>query len=87
MLDNLTVYEVKSHIADLSRALRGNVKITQDQLAEQLDMSRITIQNLEKPKNVTLDTFLKVLQHFDLLGKFDDFISENIEDNSIKTLY
>lgn len=87
MLESLTVYDVKSHIAELSKALRGYEGISQDQLAERVDMSRITIQNLERPKNVTLDTFLKVLQHFELLEKFDRFIVENIEDKSVKSLY
>ena len=50
-------------------------------------MSRITIQNLERAKNVTLDTFLKVLQHFDMLEKFDGFVAECIEDKDIKNLY
>lgn len=86
-LDKLTVHDVKSHIAELSRTLRGFEGISQDQLAEQLSMSRITIQNLERPKNVTLDTFLKVLQRFDLLEKFDAFIAENIADKNITPLY
>ncbi len=87
MLDSLTVHDVKSHIAELSRTLRKYESISQDQLADRLDMSRITIQNLERPKNVTLDTFLKVLQHFDLLEKFDGFIVENIEDPSRNNLH
>ncbi|QEH40926.1 helix-turn-helix domain-containing protein [Chitinophaga sp. XS-30] len=86
-LNELTVYDVKSQIAKLSRTLRGFEGISQDQLAEQLNMSRITIQNLERPKNVTLDTFLKVLQHFDLLEKFDAFIAENIADKNVTPLY
>lgn len=87
MLDDLTIHDVKSHLADLSRVLRGFEGITQEQLADRLDMSRITIQNLERPKNVTLDTFLKVLQHFDMLEKFDGFIAECIEDKDVKNLY
>ena len=87
MLDSLTIHDVKSHLAELSRVLRKFEGITQDQLAERLDMSRITIQNLERPKNVTLDTFLKVLQHFDMLEKFDGFIAECIEDKDVKNLY
>ncbi|REA64391.1 XRE family transcriptional regulator [Dyadobacter luteus] len=87
MLDSLTIHDVKTHLAELSRVLRKFEGLTQDQLADQLDMSRITIQNLERPKNVTLDTFLKVLQHFDMLEKFDGFVAECIEDKDVKNLY
>ncbi|WP_316824662.1 helix-turn-helix transcriptional regulator [Pedobacter miscanthi] len=87
ILDSLTVYDAKIHIAELSKVLRAYQGISQDQLAEDLDMSRVTIQNLERPKNVTLDTFLKVLERFELLEKFDSFILENIEDKNITPLY
>lgn len=87
MLDNLTIYDVKIHIAELSKASRKYEGISQEELAERVDMSRITIQNLEHPKNATLDTFLKVMQHFELLEKFDRFITDSIEDKSIDSLY
>ncbi|WP_109696606.1 helix-turn-helix domain-containing protein [Chitinophaga deserti] len=85
--NDLTVYKVKSHIAELSKTLRVVEGISQDQLAEQLNMSRNTIKNVEGAKNATLDTFLKVLQHFDLLEKFDDFIRDSIADKNVSSLY
>jgi len=87
IFQSLTIHDTKLHIAELTKALRGYDGISQYELAETLDMSRITIQNLEGAKNINIDTFLKVLQHFDLLEKFDAFLVENIEDKNIKSLY
>lgn len=85
--DNLTIQDVKNSIAELSKVLRKYEGDSQDELAERLGMSRITIQNLERSKNVTLDTLLKVLQHYDLLEKFNGFIVDNLEDKNITPLY
>jgi transcriptional regulator with XRE-family HTH domain len=87
MFDNLTLKTVKNHIADLVKTLRTRKSLTQEELAEQLGMSRLTIQNLEAGKNPTIDTVLKVLQYFDMLEGFDKYIISETENNSHESLY
>ncbi|MCT4561805.1 MAG: helix-turn-helix domain-containing protein [Crocinitomicaceae bacterium] len=54
----------------MTKVLRKKNKLSRQQLADLLDVSRMTIQNLEAGKNCTLDTLLKVLQHFDEMETF-----------------
>ncbi|CAG5082625.1 helix-turn-helix transcriptional regulator [Parvicella tangerina] len=80
---NLRIKDVKQEIGQLVRSLRKQEAISQNELAERLDLSRITIQNLEAGKNFTIDTLLKVLQHFDLLHQLNDLFTalSNQSDN------
>lgn len=84
---NLKIKDVKSEIGQLVKSYRKRAKLTQQGLADQLDMSRLTIQNLESGKNFTIDTFLKVLQHFQLLGSLNEFVCEKRSDHNVKSLY
>jgi transcriptional regulator with XRE-family HTH domain len=52
---NLKIKDVKSEIGQLVKSLRKKQKLSQQELAEQLDLSRITIQNLESGKNFTIE--------------------------------
>lgn len=83
----IKIKDVKTETGDLIRLVRKKQGLTQEQLAEILDISRITIQNLESGKNVTLDTLLKVFQHFDLLERFHHYIGEEIKNNNYDSLY
>ena len=87
MFSPITIKEVKVKIGNWIKVMRKNQNLSQDQLAEALNMSRITIQNLESGKNITLDTLLKVLQHFDTLEKFNLFIEEQSKNNHYDSLY
>ncbi len=87
MFDNITIKTVKEHAGELTKMLRNMAGLTQEQLAGELGMSRITIQNLEAGKNPTMDTLLKVLQHFDLLAGFDSYIATEIQNNNQESLY
>jgi transcriptional regulator with XRE-family HTH domain len=87
LFEILTIKNVKTDLGKLTKVLRKKQKLSQDELADLLNMSRITIQNLESGKNVTTDTLLKVFQHFDVLEKFDHFLQEEIKNNSYKSLY
>jgi transcriptional regulator with XRE-family HTH domain len=87
MLDIVTIKETKKNIGLLSRTLRTRNNLTQEQLGELLGLSRLTIQNLESGKNPTLDTLLKVLQHFDQLSLLNELFTKQIADNTIKSLY
>jgi len=45
-------------------------------LADRLDVSRNTIQNLESGKNFTIDTLLKTLKELDLLDNIHQEIQQ-----------
>ncbi|MEY4538411.1 MAG: hypothetical protein RLZZ306_168 [Bacteroidota bacterium] len=87
LFETLTIKDVKTDIGKWIRVMRKKQNLSQDQLAELLNMSRITIQNLEAGKNITIDTLLKIFRHFDALEKFNDFVQEEIKNNSYKSLY
>lgn len=74
--DNIKIKDIKLEIGQLVRSFRKRDKITQQELSEKLALSRITIQNLESGKNFTIDTLLKVLQHFELLGSLNELLKE-----------
>jgi len=50
--------------------------LSQTALAESLDVSRTTIQNLELGRNFTIDTILKVLKEVDMLDQFNSELSQ-----------
>ena len=67
MFNTVEIKDVKTEIGLLVKALRKQRGVSQTQLAQSLDVSRTTIQNLESGKNYTIDTILKVLKEMDLL--------------------
>lgn len=67
MLHSITLKEVKIQIGQLCKAKRKEYNLTREQLADALQMSRATIQNIESGKNATLDNLLKIANHFHLL--------------------
>lgn len=87
MFGNVTVKDVKIQVGLLVKTLRNRDSLTQEQLAEKLSLSRVTIQNLESGQNPTMDTLLKVLQYFDLLGSFNSYIETEIQNNNQQSLY
>ena len=85
---NLKIKDVKSEIGKLVKSYRKEQKLSQQELAELLELSRITIQNLESGKNFTIDTLLKVFNHFDLLVGFNQFlIDKRNEKEQLTSLY
>jgi DNA-binding XRE family transcriptional regulator len=52
----LKISDVKLKIGEMTKVLRKKNKLSRQQLADLLDVSRMTIQNLEAGKNCTLDT-------------------------------
>ena len=86
--NNLKIKDVKSEIGQLIKSHRKQQKLSQQELAEQLELSRITIQNLEAGKNFTIDTLLKVFNHFDILIGFNQFlIDKRNENEQLTSLY
>jgi len=76
MFNTLEIKEVKNEIGSLIKAIRKQRGISQLQLAESIDVSRTTIQNLEIGKNFTVDTILKVLKEMDLLSQLQSEITQ-----------
>lgn len=87
MLDALVIKDVKLRVGSLIKTMRNRENITQEQLAEKLGLSRLTIQNLESGKNPTLDTVLKAFQYFDLLDPFNKYLEMEIDNNNQTSLY
>jgi DNA-binding XRE family transcriptional regulator len=61
--------------------------MSQEDLAEELDLSRFTIQKFENGKNATLDTVLKIANHFDLLDNLYKALKDLEETNNMDSLY
>ncbi len=87
-IGNVKIKDVKTEIGQLVMFYRKQQKLSRQELAEQLDLSRITIQNLESGKNFTIDTLLKVFNHFDVLVGFHQFLKDNRNQNEqLTSLY
>ena len=85
---NIRVSDVKINIGTLIKKMRANRKLTQEDLAKQLNLSRITIQNIERGNNFTIDTYLLIFQYFDEIESFNEYIKSKVDDyNEIKSIY
>jgi transcriptional regulator with XRE-family HTH domain len=80
LFNEIKIKDVKIKSGQLVKTLRKNAKLSQEELAEQLSMSRLTIQNLESGKNFTIDSFLKVMQHFELLDVVYKLLEDKIDE-------
>ncbi|HEY1046828.1 MAG TPA: helix-turn-helix transcriptional regulator [Bacteroidia bacterium] len=65
---------IKVHVGQLVRTWRKRENLSQEDLALKLDLSRLTIQNLEAGKNTTLETLLSIFGYFNALDQFDEFV-------------
>ena len=85
---SIKIKDVKAEIGQLVKSYRKGEKLSMQELAEKLELSRITIQNLESGKNFTIDTLLKALQYFDKLSAFNDFVKgKRSENEEVESLY
>lgn len=83
-----TAQDVKLDIGVWLRLMRKSRKLSQEELASELGMSRITLQNAENGKNITIDTLLLLLRHFDELEGIHKFIREKKEGlANVRSLY
>jgi transcriptional regulator with XRE-family HTH domain len=87
MLEITTIKDVKLKIGEACKALRKSNELSRDELAEVLDVSSTTIQNIENGKNATLDTILKVANHFGLLESIANQIDKVSVDQNNISLY
>lgn len=87
MIDAVTIKDVKLQLGELCKQKRQSYEISQEDLAEALDISRYTIQKFESGKNATLDTVLKIANHFDLLNSLYQALKDIEQSNDINSLY
>ncbi|MBZ9650891.1 helix-turn-helix domain-containing protein [Psychroflexus montanilacus] len=87
MIDAVTIKEVKLQLGELCKQKRQSYDMSQQDLAEALKLSRYTIQKFENGKNATLDTVLKIANHFDLLGNLYQALKDLEQNNDINSLY
>ncbi|SRX52740.1 helix-turn-helix domain-containing protein [Aequorivita sp. CIP111184] len=87
MLEIITLKDVKIKIGKASKALRKSNGLSRDELAEALEVSSTTIQNIENGKNATLDNILKVANHFGLLQSIAKEIDKVIVSQNDISLY
>ena len=85
---NVRVSDVKINIGTLIKKMRAKRKLTQGELAKRLTLSRITIQNIERGNNFTIETYLLIFQYFDEIESFNEYIKSKVDDyNEIKSIY
>ena len=87
MLDVTTIKDVKVKMGEACKSLRKSNGLSRDELAEVLDVSSTTIQNIENGKNTTLDNILKVANHFGLLQSVAKEIDKVSVDQNDISLY
>lgn len=87
MLNAVTIKEVKIKLGKICKQKRQRYKMTQEDLAEALDLSRFTIQKFENGKNATLDTALKIANYFELLENFYEALKVLESNNDINSFY
>ncbi|MCF7567775.1 helix-turn-helix transcriptional regulator [Sabulilitoribacter arenilitoris] len=87
MIDAVTIKDVKLQLGELCKQKRQSYEMSQEDLAEALDISRYTIQKFENGKNATLDTVLKIANHFDLLNNLYQALKDIEKSNDINSLY
>lgn len=87
MLDTVTIKEVKVKVGEWCKQKRQDYNLSQEELAEALGMSRITLVKVESGKNVNIDTLLKVANHFDALQNIFQWIKQDIDKNNQNSLY
>jgi len=87
MINAVTIKDVKVQLGELCKQKRQAYKLSQAELAAALDLSRYTIQKFENGKNATLDTVLKITNHFDLLSDLYQALKDIETSSDIKPLY
>ena len=87
MVDFVTVKEVKLQLGVLCKKKRQRYELSQEDLGNAVGLSRYTIQKFENGQNSTLDTVLKIANHFDLLKVLKKGIDKTIEGENNISLY
>lgn len=85
--DSIKISDAKLQMGAWCKSLRQRKGISQEELAANLNLSRVTIHHLESGRNSTLETFLKVLNHFQELESFYTYLLEKTAEKEVKSLY
>lgn len=80
-VNNKKIKDINKAFGLLVKKKRKAMKITQMELAKDLNVSRKTIINLEKGDSgrSSIDFFLKVLKYFNVLNIIDEIINTTLE--------
>ena len=87
MFDVVSIKDVKLSLGEWCKTYRKQNQLSQEALADNLNLSRITIQKLENGNNVTIDTLLKVAYHFDKLQIINQYLKTDIDNANVPSLY
>lgn len=82
-----TIKEVKERIGLVCQQHRKVNDLSRDELANALNISATTIQNIENGKNATLDNILKIANHFGLLTTIYNALNQFEETDDTTSLY
>jgi transcriptional regulator with XRE-family HTH domain len=87
MIDSITIKDVKSKLGELCKTKRQSYDMSQQDLGDALGLSRYTIQKFESGKNATLDTVLKIANHFGLLQSIFKGVNQVVDEQNDISLY
>lgn len=87
MIDSITIKDVKSKLGELCKTKRQSYDMSQQDLGDALGLSRYTIQKFESGKNATLDTVLKIANHFGLLQSIFKGVHQVVDEQNDISLY
>lgn len=87
MFEVITIKDVKIKLGEACKLHRKANGLSREQLAEELDVSSTTIQNIENGKNATIDNLLKVANHFGLLQSISKAIDKVVDNQNNISLY
>lgn len=87
MIDSITIKDVKLKLGELCKTKRQSYDMSQQDLGDALGLSRYTIQKFESGKNATLDTVLKIANHFGLLQSIFKGVNQVVDEQNDISLY
>lgn len=80
--------DIRKEIGELVKLMRNSRKISQQELAEKLNLTRLTIQKVESGKNFQIDTLLLIFQYFELLKPLSEFLAnQKVEFKDFGSIY
>ncbi|MCT4663860.1 MAG: helix-turn-helix domain-containing protein [Flavobacteriales bacterium] len=81
-----TPQDIKLRIADICKSKRKKEKVSREELAQFVGMSKTTLQNIELGKNYTFDNLLKVAYYFGLLDQIMETLTAYQEQDDLNNM-